>query len=817
METPTILDTALALHHHGIAAVPVAADGTKRPAIPWKRFQKTPPITAELHQWFANTTAGIGVLTGAVSGNLELLEIEGNAAHHIPALRDLAHESGLGDLWGRVTTGWLEASPSGGIHWFYRLKDAPVPGNTKLAQTAGRSTLAETRGEGGFVVVAPTSGTAHPTGNPWTRLTGGPATTPTITSEERDALHTIFRTLDQTHTTTAPKQSSLLDPLNQALTTNDPGDGTRPGDDYEAKTSWADILEPHGWTPIFQRGTTTYWRRPGKTTPGFSATTGHAPDRDRLYVFSTSTAFEPETPYTKFGAYALLEHGGNHSAAAKALRDQGHGKPPSTAAKTRERALTLAPPTEGTTALATVTELNPARKVTLTDHGNAQLFITRHGHRLRYAPSRGKWLTWDGTRWAWQEDDSEAVQAVWETITALKPADDAERTHQRRSLSRRGIEAAAALARRDSTLRVNAHQLDNEPLHLNTPQGIVNLTTGALEDHDPARMHTKTTLIAPDQDQPTPLWDRLLGYAFEDKPETVTFIQNLVGYAATGHVTHHILPFLYGSGGNGKSVFLDTITAILGDYATSAPAGFLMAGREQHETEIARLAGTRLVVCSEVNQRDRFDEAKVKLLTGGDKLTARFMRQDHFTFTPTHTLFMMGNHQPRVESGGGESFWRRLRLLPFTRIVPEQDRIENLTQRLLAEEAGGILAWIIQGAINVHQNGLHTPEAVLRETRKYADEEDALARFAADHLHIGGGNNARTQVSHLRTAYSAWCRQEGETELSARLLVREFRTRFDVGQTKSNGRRYYTNMTLLSTDDLDEEQQNNHWLDRVER
>ncbi|WP_018135428.1 phage/plasmid primase, P4 family [Acaricomes phytoseiuli] len=819
MTTNPALDTALTLHKHGIAAIPVATDGTKRPAIPWKRFQKDQPVLAELDSWFGQDGYGLGVITGKVSGNLEMLEIEAAAIPHLTELAKLAHDTGLGPLWDRINTGWLEASPSGGIHWFYGTTE-PVPGNTKLASTVTHQTLAETRGEGGFVVIAPTTGTAHPTGKPWTRLVGGPNTMPTLTTDERDALHALFRTLNQARP--HEEHGNLFDPLDQALTTHDassPDDGVRPGDDYENKTTWAQILEPHGWTKLFTSGTTTYWRRPGKTT-GISATTGHAQDRNRLFVFTTSSIFNPETPYTKFAAYVLLNHGGDYTAAARELKNAGHGKPPTTKAKTRQRNLTLAPPapaTDGTAALATVTELNPPRKVTLTDHGNAQLFITRHGHQLRYAPSRGKWLHWDNTRWAWQEDDSEAVQAAWETITALEPQDDAERTHQHRSLSRRALEATAALARRSNEIRVTSDQLDNEPLHLNTPTGIINLTTGATEPHDPARMHTKTTLIAPDLDLPTPLWDRLLNYAFETQPETITFIQDLIGYAATGQVTHHVLPFLYGAGGNGKSVFLDTITAILGDYATSAPAGFLMAGREQHETEIARLAGTRLVVCSEVNQRDRFDEAKVKLLTGGDRLTARFMRQDHFSFTPTHTLFMMGNHQPRVESGGGESFWRRLRLLPFTRIVPEKDRIENLTQRLLAEEAPGILAWIINGALNVHQNGLKAPQAVLAETQAYADEEDALARFVADHVHIGGGDIVRTNTTHIRTTYTAWCRANGEYEVSPQVFGRELRTRFNVQQIRSNGKRFYTNMTLLDTDDLDEEQKAENWLDRLDK
>ncbi|MFK5279863.1 phage/plasmid primase, P4 family, partial [Lacticaseibacillus paracasei] len=190
-----------------------------------------------------------------------------------------------------------------------------------------------------------------------------------------------------------------------------------------------------------------------------------------------------------------------------------------------------------------------------------------------------------------------------------------------------------------------------------------------------------------------------------------------------GVVSHHILPFLHGAGGNGKSVMLDVLVQLLGDYATTAPAGFLMTGRSD-ESAIARLSGQRLVVCSEIDQSARFDEAKVKLITGGDKLTARFLYGQYFSFVPTHHLWLMGNHQPRVEAGG-ESFWRRLRLVPFNVTVPKPQRIERLAQIMADEEGPGILAWIITGAVTAHRDGLAEPAAVMAATDEYASEEDA--------------------------------------------------------------------------------------------
>lgn len=812
------LETALTLHQQGISVVPVKADGTKRPAGNWKQYTTSRATPNELNTWFTDTNLGIGVVTGKISGHLELLEVEGRAANNVIELKELAQASGLADLWETITTGWFELSPSGGYHWLYQVawtpEDGKFPGNTKLAQNTNRETIAETRSENGFVIIAPSAGTVHATGKPWTLLKGGPTTIPTITKEQRTQLHTLFATLNE-HTPHHEEQPNLLDQaLNNTPPTTSSNNGTKPGDDYENKTDWKDILEPHGWTLIFTRGQTRYWRRPGKTDPGFSATTGHATDRDRLYVFTTSTEFTHENPYTKFGAHALLNYGGDHSAAARALKNEGYGTEPKIPVeeKTRPRQLqlasnnptpTTAPPTAGTTALKMDRpgqDIPQTQQVTLTDHGNAQLLIERHGKHFRYAPSRGSWLAWDKTRWAWQEDDGPIIEATWETIEAIKPDSDAERTHKHRSLSRRGLESAAALARRDSRIRVNADELDNQPHHLNTPTGPIDLRTGQISPPDPKNLHTKTTTAHHNPNATAPLWRAFLNSTFGDDPKMIDFFQRLAGYAATGEVTHHILPFLHGSGGNGKSVALDTLMAILGDYATSAPAGFLMAGRDQHETEVARLAGMRLVVASEVNQESRFDEAKVKLLTGGDKLTARFMRQDHFSFTPSHTLIIMGNHQPRV-GAGGESFWRRLRLIPFTRKVPDEQRIDGLAQKLITEESEGILNWIIEGARKVLADGLQEPDSVMAATSTYAAEEDALARFISDKCVQGPTTYFRTETGLMRREYAQWCREQGEQELSPQQFGRELRTRIDIQQKKSNGRRYYLGITIQPDED----------------
>ena len=314
-----ILLTALEFANQGICVVPVATDGSKRPAIAsWKQYQETMPTTSELMTWFASAE-GVGVICGKVSGNLEMLELEGRAVAdkiHLD-LKEMANNAGLSDVWDRINNGYVEMTPSGGIHWLYRIQGI-VPGNTKLARRPGENgnidVLAETRGEGGFVIVAPSGGTCHPSGGSWKMLVGSATTIPTLTVAERDQLHKLFETFDS-----VPKVEFVTEELAAK------GGNLTPGDDYNSKVTWDQILEPLGWKKLYtNKSGVTSWRRPGKSE-GISATTNHA-GNDKFFVFSTSTQFESERSLSKFAVFTIVEHQGNFSEAAKVLRGQGYGE-----------------------------------------------------------------------------------------------------------------------------------------------------------------------------------------------------------------------------------------------------------------------------------------------------------------------------------------------------------------------------------------------------------------------------------------------------------------------------------------------------------
>lgn len=833
---PTPIEAAIELHDQGIRVIPVRADGTKAPALrAWQNHETT---TDDLITWFddqhgAPRHTALGVATGAASGNLEMVEIEGEFSDLAAQVSELATGAGedTAALLRRVTQGWFELSPSGGYHYFYRVDGDPVPGNTKLAQDTPRDvdgrrlipTIAETRGEGGQVVVAPTDGTAHQSGKPWIRVAGGPGTVATITDDEREALLGLFRLLNRRD---HPSHTGDLSagPMAQADATarasfNDNG-GKTPPDDFESKNEWSGILVPHGWVHVFNRGNTAYWRRPGKSI-GFSATTGHAEDRDRLYVFTTSTEFPAEEPVTKFGAYALLNHGGDHAAAARALRKDGYGEParPHLHSTDPGPAQPKATGTDGTVVALADHQPRTDKKpnlqpvagygLELTDDSNASALINTYGNSIRYHAEKSVWLAWESHYWKVQpKTGGLARELAKETARRLPEngVDGADKNlkHKRYSLSDRGMNAMLNTARTSPEITVVGEDLDAHPWELNTPAGIVDLRTGEIAPPDPTKLHTRTTPIAPSRDADRSLWDQFLTQTFPEQ-EVRDYIQRLAGYSAVGEVREHILPFAHGDGGNGKGVFLESLHAVLGTYAGKAPANFLMSSQNvEHTTSIADLAGKRFVLTSEVNQKDRFDEQKVKELTGGDTITARHMYQDFFEFTPTHQLWIMGNDTPAVESGG-KAFWRRLRLIPFTHSVPEDERIEGL-QTILARDYGpAILQWIIDGAVLYGRHGLgEEPASVRAATEDYASEVDTVGRFLAEECYTGDAYaDQSTRVSDFRAAYERWCESNGVSALGGRRLPTHLaRHGVRVGRNapkSSDGTRLYGGVLLRGT------------------
>lgn len=316
-----MLKAALEFHVAGFSVIPAKTDGSKAPIGAWKVWCEEQASIEQVVEWFKDGHSGMGVVTGF--NNLECLEVEGRAVAsnlHIEA-KEIADASGLGDIWEKINSGYCEQSPSGGIHWLYRISNPPeiFPGNTKIASRPGANdtveVLVETRSRNGFIITAPSNGETHPSGRPWQLLQGSPSTIPTLTMDERDAIHAVFRALDE-----MPIKEAIAETLGQ---TSQISNADKPGDDYNQRATWDEIL--NGWTKVYQRGSETYWRRPGKSE-GISASTGRN-DSDNLYIWTTSTTFEAEKPYSKFAAFAHLNFNDDYSAAARDLKKLGYGAP----------------------------------------------------------------------------------------------------------------------------------------------------------------------------------------------------------------------------------------------------------------------------------------------------------------------------------------------------------------------------------------------------------------------------------------------------------------------------------------------------------
>ena len=327
-----MLVTALAARAAGISFLPAAQDGTKRPYPDgrgaWKEWQTRIPTEAELRRWFPPATGG-GFVTGAVSGNLEMFEFEGRAVDDglLEEFDAAAEAAGCWELVKRLVDGYCERTPSGGIHLFYRCSE--IGGPVKLAQRPATADelalkpddklreLIETKGEGGFGIVAQSNGTTHPSGGAWELISGGIDTIPTVTPAERRLLFDLARSFDQT-----PR-----DPPLTVHPRSDPSERweIRPGDDYNDRASWSDILEPHDWVKLYTTSAgNEHWRRPGKTE-GVSATINEH-GAGGLYVFTSSTPFDPGRAYSRFSATVTLDYGGDVSRAVQDLETAGYGR-----------------------------------------------------------------------------------------------------------------------------------------------------------------------------------------------------------------------------------------------------------------------------------------------------------------------------------------------------------------------------------------------------------------------------------------------------------------------------------------------------------
>jgi putative DNA primase/helicase len=382
-------------------------------------------------------------------------------------------------------------------------------------------------------------------------------------------------------------------------------------------------------------------------------------------------------------------------------------------------------------------------------------FTQTFGEDWRYVAQWGQWLVWTGNRW--QTDQTLCAQHLVRRV-CRKAALRADSARTAAKLASSGtLTGVERMARTDRRHAAMAEEWDADPWLLNTPGGVVDLRTGEIKPHRREDRMTRLTTAAPRGDCPT--WRRFLDQVTGHDADLQAYLARMAGYALTGSTREHALFFVYGTGANGKSVFLNTLAAILGDYATNAPMEtFVETRTDRHPTDMAGLRGARLVSSIETEQGRRWAESKVKALTGGDKVSARFMRQDFFEFTPQFKLVVAGNHKPAMRNVD-EAMRRRLHLIPFTVTIPPHARDHELPKKLLAE-ADGILAWMVAGCLEWQRTGLQPPQSVVDATEEYFEAEDALGRWIEERCYQHA--EARAVVADLYADWKEWSEAAGE-------------------------------------------------------
>jgi putative DNA primase/helicase len=399
------------------------------------------------------------------------------------------------------------------------------------------------------------------------------------------------------------------------------------------------------------------------------------------------------------------------------------------------------------------------------DDALALSFTTKHEHDLLHVADWNRWLHWDGARWV--KDRTTVVFDLVRSVCRLQANLAEGNDHLAMTLaSRQKVAAVEALARSDRRHARTADDFDADPWALNTPGGVVDLRTGKLRPHSRTDHHTKITAVAPGGD--CPRWKKFLHEITLGDEQAVAYLQRWAGYMLTGETREHAFIFVYGPGGNGKSVLANTLAGMLGDYAAAAPMETFMATpNDRHPTDMAGLRGARLVLAQETEAGRALAEAKIKALTGGDKISARFMRGDFFEFTPQFKLMMVGNHRPELKHPD-EAMRRRLHLLPLTYRPPAPDRL--LADQLRAEMPG-ILAWAIKGCLIWQRDRLGMAEVVRQASAEYFAEQDVLAQWIAERTEPDPGSSAAAAA--MFRDWSEWAQKRGQPPGSLKGFIAE--------------------------------------------
>ncbi len=754
---------------------PIATDSNGKLA--WKFLQERYPTTQEINSWSQQQDLfGIAEVTGKISGNLEVVDIDCKYDLTGTLWNDycnLIKEHSL-ELFEKLV---IAKTINGGYHILFRSSGETVEGNQKLAQRpandeerqAGKKVkvLIETRGEGGYAATNPTPG--------YEFIQGDLSKIPLLTKEERALLLTIARSFDEMPVKEEPERA-------KAETKKQPGK-LSPFDDYNDRADIATLLEEHGWKFAYQQGERRHYQRPGETNAKTSAN-WHEGLRT-LYVFSTSTEFEAGRGYNSTGVYTQLVHNGDYSAASNALYEAGYG---SRRAKKR-------------------TVNNQAvddEDIRLTDVGNARCLKEQHGENLKFVPKTKEYFCYTKTHWDSDETElsqtfaQETAASLFKKVHEEKNDPDKKKklkAHAIRSNSDKGIKAMLSQVR--NLIAVRPNLFDQNPLLTNCLNGTFDCQSDILREHRREDYITKIIRVNYNKNAQAPVFLQFLNRIFNGDQELIKFIQRAIGYTLTGLTGEQCVFILYGSGANGKTRFLEILRALMGDYAAHIPTESLMlktSGSNNIPSEIADLRGARLVTATETNEGQRLNESLIKQLTGEDTVKARQLYAKWFEFIPEFKLWLAANHKPSIQ-GTDRAIWRRVYLIPFEVTIPDHERDKQLGAKLKAE-LEGIFAWAVEGCREYLQRGLDVPAKIRRATDEYKAEMDVIGEFLEERCQKSDDNTIES--GQLYTNYKQWCEESGEQYLTKKSFGMRLNERGFQAVRAAKGVRKWKGLTFNS-------------------
>ena len=442
-----------------------------------------------------------------------------------------------------------------------------------------------------------------------------------------------------------------------------------------------------------------------------------------------------------------------------------------------------------------------ARVLQDTDIANAKRFAAQHGEDVCYTPERG-WRYYDGTRWDYDMKDVIASRKAIKTAESV--FDEIRESHEKDSLfkwakqsqSRSCIKSMLDLARSLPSIAAHETDFDSNPMALNCLNGTLDMLSGELKTHNPLDKITQIANTNYDPDAKCPLWVSFLDTVMQGNQEMIGYLQRVAGYTLTGNTGEQVMFFLYGIGKNGKTVFIEIMRDLMGDYGCVSPTSMILRRSSSGiRNDVARLVGKRFVCMNETAQGESMDEQLVKDMTGGDTLAARFMRQEFFEFQPMLKLWIRGNHKLTI-SGTDDGIWRRMHMIQFTYHVPEQDRDKDLRQKIEKSELSGVLNWCLEGCHQWQRHGLQPPEAVIEAVNQYRSDSDLLGQFIEEKCETG--QHAKVGCQAMLTKFKSWA--GNETDLNRSTFASAMEERNFKKSNKIGGKYYYLGVQIAASE-----------------